>query len=118
MSKTISNFIKRSIEEDIGSGDITSLACIKKNTTGTANLIAKEPCIISGIDIARKIYLYYDKNLIFKPYVKEGEYVNANNLIFSINGSQQSILATERLVLNCMQRMSGITTKPIGLLKK
>ncbi len=111
MDKIIKDFIKRSLLEDIGHGDITSLACIQENTIGEAQLIAKEDCRIAGIEIAKHIYTFYDQKLHFQSFVKNGENVKKNQKIFSISGSQKSILATERLVLNCMQRMSGIATK-------
>ena len=118
MTKKINDFIKKSIEEDIGSGDVTSIACIKKGTIGEAQLIAKEPCQIAGIDIAKKIYTFYDKNLDIKPFFKDGDSVKKNSVIFLISGDRRSILATERLVLNCMQRMSGIATKTHKFINK
>ena len=111
MDKIINDFIKKSLAEDIGGGDITSQACIDTDALGKAQLIAKENCQIAGIDIAAKIYSLYDKKLDFKSFKKDGETIKKNDIIFSIFGNQQSILATERLVLNCMQRMSGIATK-------
>jgi len=111
MDITIDNFIKTSLNEDIGSGDITSLACIDQNTSGSAKLIAKESCKIAGINIAKKIYNTYDAHLFFSPLVDEGELLKSGDVIFTIKGKKHSILATERLVLNCMQRMSGIATK-------
>jgi len=111
MDKIINDFIKKSLAEDIGGGDITSQACIDTDALGKAQLIAKENCQIAGIDIAAEIYSLYDKKLDFKSFKKDGETIKKNDIIFSIFGNQQSILATERLVLNCMQRMSGIATK-------
>ncbi|MAQ31513.1 MAG: nicotinate-nucleotide diphosphorylase (carboxylating) [Flavobacteriales bacterium] len=111
MEQILSDFIKTSFQEDLRKGDITSIACIDKKKKGTAKLIAKESCIIAGLKIAQSIYHTLDKNLIFKPIVKDGQKINKNDIIFSISGNQQAILASERLVLNCMQRMSGIATK-------
>jgi len=111
MNKIIDDFIKRSIEEDIGNGDITSIACVKKNQYGQAKLIAKEDCKIAGIKIAKKIYSFYDNQLKFLTFFQDGSNVKKGDVIFEISGYQRSILATERLVLNCMQRMSGIATK-------
>ena len=110
MEKILSNFIKTSLQEDIRKGDITSIACIDKKR-GKAKLIAKESCIIAGLKIAKSIYHTVDNNLVFKPCVKDGQKIKKNDIIFSISGNQQAILASERLVLNCMQRMSGISTK-------
>ena len=111
MEKILSNFIKTSLQEDIRKGDITSIACIDKEKRGKAKLIAKESCIIAGLKIAKSIYHTVDSNLVFKPCVKDGNEIKKNDIIFSISGNQQAILASERLVLNCMQRMSGISTK-------
>ena len=118
MDITINNFIKTALNEDIGSGDITSLACINKNTSGSAKLIAKEACKIAGINIVKKIYNTYDANLIFSPIVSDGEFLKSGDVAFTIKGKQHSILATERLVLNCMQRMSGIATKTNAFVKQ
>ena len=111
MEKTINDFIKKALHEDIGSGDITSIACVTQNSQGKVELITKEDCQIAGIEIARKIYSFYDETLKFKSFFKDGDSVKQNTCIFTLSGNQQSILATERLVLNCMQRMSGIATK-------
>mgnify|MGYP001369590744 CR=1 FL=1 len=118
MDITIDNFIKKALTEDIGSGDITSLACIDKNACGEAKLITKEACKIAGINIAKKIYNNYDGSLLFLPTVKDGQLVKSGEVVFTIQGKTHSILATERLVLNCMQRMSGIATKTHQFISK
>ena len=118
MKKKTINFIKKALAEDIGSGDITSMACIPENSTGSAKLISRENCKIAGIEIAKEIYSFYDYSLKFKTSIKDGEKVSANQIIFTISGNQRSILATERLMLNCMQRMSGIATKTNKYLEK
>ncbi len=111
MNKIINDFIKKALAEDIGTGDITSLACIKKNTVGKAQLITKEKCQIAGINIAQHIYNFYDKDLCFEPLFKDGDTIEKNDVVFKLSGNQHAILATERLVLNCIQRMSAIATK-------
>lgn len=111
MEKLISDFVKKSLSEDVGTGDITSMACIPISKKGQAHLIAKEPCYVSGINIAKYIYQIYDSSLKLNTKIDDGQKVQKNDVIFTISGSQHSILATERLVLNCMQRMSAITTK-------
>ena len=118
MNKIINDFIKKALSEDIGKGDITSIACIKKNTIGKAQLIAKEKCQIAGIKIAQHIYNFYDKNLLFKPLFKDGETIKKNDVVFKLSGNQHTILATERLVLNCIQRMSAIATKTHKFIEK
>ena len=111
MKNILEDFIKKSLQEDVGQGDLTSNACITKQSIGIAKLITKEACYISGINLAQHIYQFYDKQLIFKSITNEGQFVKKNETIFTVQGSKHAILATERLVLNCMQRMSGITTK-------
>ena len=111
MNKRITDFIQKALQEDLGTGDVTSNACIQKNSTGNAKLLTKEECYISGINLAKEICHYYDDSLKFTTFAKDGDMIKKNTIIFTINGNKHSILATERLILNCMQRMSGITTK-------
>ena len=98
------------INEDIGDGDHTSLSCIPNDAKGKAQLLVKENCIIAGVDLAADIFKKIDSNLIFKKLVNDGELVSAGDIIFTIEGSSQAILQAERLVLNFMQRMSGIAS--------
>tara|TARA_B100000809_G_C15136562_1_gene530857 strand:+ start:3238 stop:4074 length:837 start_codon:yes stop_codon:yes gene_type:complete len=98
------------INEDIGDGDHTSLSCIPNDAKGKAQLLVKEKCIIAGVDLAADIFKKIDSNLIFKKLVNDGELVSAGDIIFTIEGSSQAILQAERLVLNFMQRMSGIAS--------
>ena len=118
MDKRIKDFIKKALHEDIGSGDITSIACITKHSQGKVQLIAKEDCKIAGVEMARSIYSFYDKTLNFESFYKDGNDVKKNKCIFTLSGNKRSILATERIVLNCMQRMSGIATKTNNILMK
>jgi nicotinate-nucleotide pyrophosphorylase (carboxylating) len=108
------------IKEDIGDGDHTSLSCIPKNATGKAHLLVKEDCIIAGVDLAETIFNKIDSKLSFNKFINDGEAVKIGDIIFTIEGSSQSILQAERLVLNFMQRMSGIasnTNKYVKLLE-
>ena len=111
MDKKMKDFIKNALFEDLGNGDITSLACINKESRGKIQIIAKEPCQIAGIEIVKYIYHTYDSNIELDLYVQDGESVKKNNVILEAYGRNHSLLATERLILNCMQRMSGIATK-------
>lgn len=106
----IDELIELAIKEDIGDGDHTSLACIPKNATGKAQLLVKENGIIAGVDLASKIFKKIDSKLNFKRLKKDGDSVHVGDVVFTIRGSNQSILKAERLVLNFMQRMSGIAT--------
>ncbi len=109
--KKLHRFIERCVEEDIKDGDHTSICCIPDKKTGTANLISKENSIVAGVELAKNIFHYYDKNLKVEIFKKDGQNITINDTILKVTGKIRSILAMERLVLNCMQRMSGIATK-------
>jgi nicotinate-nucleotide pyrophosphorylase (carboxylating) len=107
----IKELVEIAIREDIGSGDHSSLACIPADKMGHAYCIAKEDGVIAGIDLAGYIFKRIDAGLRFEPKVKDGENIKKGDLIFDIYGSDISILTAERLVLNFMQRLSGIATQ-------
>lgn len=98
------------INEDIGDGDHTSLSCIPADAKGKAQLLVKENCIIAGVNLAKVIFNKIDRNLIFTQLINDGEAVSVGDIVFTIEGSSQTILQAERLVLNFMQRMSGIAS--------
>lgn len=108
---TIDQIILKALEEDLGSGDHSSLSTIPKTANGKAELIAKEKGVIAGIDIARKVFLAVDSNIIFINNISDGAEVEVGDIIFSVEGSSISLLSAERLALNFMQRMSGVATK-------
>lgn len=109
-NRILKDFIKRCLEEDIGDGDHSSLACIPAGATGKARLLVKERGILSGCRIAGEIFRIADESLQFQPFISDGSEILPGNIVFHIHGSIQSILKSERLVLNIMQRMSGIAT--------
>ncbi len=104
------NFIKAGLEEDVRDGDHTSLACIPKTATNTAKLLVKDVGILSGMDVAKTVFEYLDENAEFKAFIKDGEDVNEGDVAFEVTCNSQALLKGERLVLNTMQRMSGIAT--------
>lgn len=104
------DFILRSLAEDIGDGDHSSLACIPSDAAGKAKLIIKEKCILAGVRVATEIFSVTDKDLKLEIFISDGAEVNPGDIAFIVSGSQQSILKSERLTLNIMQRMSGIAT--------
>lgn len=111
MSKlALNSFIRLALQEDIGSGDHTSLSTIPASAVNKADLIIKENGILAGIDLAKRIFNTVDKNLKVTVYIKDGNTVKKGDIAFTVKGSARSILTAERLVLNCMQRMSGIAT--------
>mgnify|MGYP006155440521 FL=1 len=106
----LKRFIEQAIIEDIGSGDHTSLATIPNNATGKAKLLVKEKGIIAGVEVALAIFNAFDSTLTIDVLITDGEAVNIGDIVLYVSGNQQSILKAERLVLNTMQRMSGIAT--------
>ena len=111
-------FIKNAISEDIQSGDISSMACIPTNSLKSAKLDVKESCIIAGIQLVEKILNFYDSDIKFKKLISDGSKVNKGSVPFLIEGNARSILAIERIILNTLQRMSGIATITNSLVKK
>lgn len=106
----IESFISFSLQEDIGSGDHTSLATIPANAKGKARLLVKDEGIIAGVELAVKIFHKVDPSLVVTIMIKDGSKVKFGDIVLTVEGSDRSILTAERLVLNCMQRMSGIAT--------
>ena len=107
----VDQFILNSLNEDVGDGDHTSLATIPKGTEGKAKLLVKDEGILAGIELAEEIFRIVDANLKLKIFINDGAKVKYGDVAFEVEGDTQSILKAERLVLNCMQRMSGIATK-------
>lgn len=103
--------IANAIREDVGDGDHSSLACIPADAQGKAKLLVKEDGIIAGIDFAKMIFAYVDKDLKIETFIQDGAEVKVGDIVFYVSGSSQSILKAERFVLNSMQRMSAIATK-------
>ena len=109
-SRILREFILRSVGEDLGDGDHSSLACIPWEATGKANLLIKEEGILAGAEVAQEVFSFIDKDLVCDILINDGSKIKPGDTGFIISGRQQSILKSERLVLNIMQRMSGIAT--------
>lgn len=109
-NRILREFILRSLAEDLGDGDHSSLACIPEETTGKAKLLIKEKGLLAGIRVAGELFATIDKDLKFDVVLEDGTFVVPGDIAFYLSGRQQSILKSERLVLNIMQRMSGIAT--------
>ncbi|CAH0335590.1 Nicotinate-nucleotide pyrophosphorylase [carboxylating] [Flavobacterium sp. CECT 9288] len=103
--------IENAIREDVGPGDYSSLACIPTAAIGKAKLLVKENGIIAGVAFAKMVFQYVDPNLIVETFIEDGAAVVKGDVVFHVSGSSQSILKSERVVLNAMQRMSAIATK-------
>ncbi len=114
----INDFIDLAIREDIGDGDHTSLACIPESTLGKAKLLVKDQGIIAGIDIAKRIFHRFDANLSMQVMIEDGSSVKYGDIAFYVEGKSLSILQCERLVLNVMQRMSGVATQTNAYVKQ
>ncbi len=116
----IHHFITESLKEDVGDGDHTSLSTIPADTTVKARLLVKDEGILAGVELADEIFNIVDAGLKLNVFLNDGAAVKHKDVAFEVEGNAQSILKAERLVLNCMQRMSGIATKTheiVGLLK-
>lgn len=104
-------FIINALKEDVGDGDHTSLATIPAETAGKAKLLVKDEGILAGVELASEIFRIVDEQLRMTVFLTDGAKVKYGDTAFEVEGSAQSILKAERLVLNCMQRMSGIATR-------
>lgn len=106
----LAEFIRHSFNEDIGEGDHSSLACIPVDAKGKARLLIKENGILAGVYVAEAIFKYSDKSAVINIINSDGTEVLPGDIAFYVSGNLQSILRSERLALNVMQRMSGIAT--------
>jgi nicotinate-nucleotide pyrophosphorylase (carboxylating) len=106
----IHQFIVNALSEDVGDGDHTSLSTIEAGTQGKAILLVKDTGILAGVELAAEIFREVDPNLKLNVFLNDGAEVKPKDIAFEVEGDAQSILKAERLVLNCMQRMSGIAT--------
>jgi len=114
----LEEIIDRALEEDIGSGDHSTLSCVPADASGVAKLLVKDNGIIAGVELAEQIFKRFDPNLHFERLIIDGSRVQKGDIAFIVSGSSRSILSTERLVLNFMQRMSGIATQTAQLVEK
>ena len=107
----IHQFINNALAEDVGDGDHTSLATIPDGTPGKAKLLVKDHGILAGVELAVRIFHEVDDRLKVTVFLNDGATIKPKDIVLEVEGDAQSILIAERLVLNCMQRMSGIATK-------
>ena len=107
----LDEIIRFALKENIGEGDHSTLACVPNEAVGSAQLLIKENGVLAGVEVAKRIYEIYDPSLEISYFKQDGDRVSKGEIAFVVKGSSQSILTTERLVLNFMQRMSGIATK-------
>lgn len=107
---SIEELIKLAFEEDVADGDHTTLATVEENIIQKARLLVKEDGVIAGVDIAVKVFNFFDPQLNIQVNIKDGSAVKKGDVVLEVKGKARSILTSERLVLNIMQRMSGIAT--------
>jgi nicotinate-nucleotide pyrophosphorylase (carboxylating) len=110
--------IQNALIEDIGSGDVTAMACINSDQQSKAHLLVKEKGILSGMEVAPMVFEALDIEIEFKPYLTDGQAINVGDIAFEVRGKATNILAAERLCLNILQRMSGIATVTHHLAQK
>lgn len=113
----IDQIILNALREDIGDGDHSTLACVPQNAKGKARLLVKDTGVLAGVEVALRIYEMYDPDLTITVFKNDGDTIVPGDIVLTVEGSSQSILTTERLVLNFMQRMSGIATHTARLVK-
>ncbi len=110
MDHLIDDLIKLAFAEDIGDGDHTTLSSIPADAMGKSKLLIKEDGILAGVEIAKKVFAAFDPSLEMEIFINDGAHVKVGDIAFIVSGKIQSLLQTERLMLNIMQRMSGIAT--------
>ena len=114
----VQEIIANALREDIGDGDHSTLACVPENATGKAQLLIKDNGVLAGVELAVEIFKQFDPSLKVTVFKKDGDVVTKGEIAFTVEGSSRSILSTERLVLNFMQRMSGIATQTAKIVQK
>ncbi len=115
---SVEELIDRALEEDIGTGDITTLTTISEDAQGHGKYIAKEDGVLCGIDLAKRVYAKLDAGIEFTAYKQDGDEVKKGDIIAEVRGNAISLLTGERVGLNLMQRLSGTATKTRECVKK
>ncbi len=116
-SEEWSNYFDLWLKEDVGSGDHSSLASIPRGTNGSSRLILKEDGVIAGLELAQALFAYVDEQVIFTPKMKDGEFLKKGTILATAEGPVHSLLVVERLMLNLMQRLSGVATQTHDLVQ-
>lgn len=118
MNELIDRLIDLAFAEDIGDGDHTTLSCIPADAMGKSKLLIKEEGVLAGIEIAKEIFHRFDPEMKVEVFINDGAEVKPGDVTMIVSGKVQSLLQTERLMLNVMQRMSGIATMTRKYVKK
>ena len=109
-NELIEDLLDLAFAEDIGDGDHTTLCCIPESQKGKAQLLIKEEGVLAGVEIAKRVFAKFDPELQVEVLIEDGAHVKPGDIAFYVSGKERSLLQTERIVLNIMQRMSGIAT--------
>ena len=109
-NELLQRLIASALQEDIGEGDHSTLSCISPEAKGKAVLKIKEAGILAGMKVAEAVFRFRQPDILFHAYMKDGDQMKFGDIAFEVEASVHTILQCERLVLNCMQRMSGIAT--------
>ncbi len=115
---TLNAIIDNAIREDVGDGDHSSQSCIPETAIGKAQLLVKENGILAGVEIAKRVFKKFDPNIKIESFIEDGTEVKVGDIVFIVEGKTLDLLKAERLVLNIMQRMSGIATNTNVYVKK
>ncbi|MBR5374105.1 MAG: carboxylating nicotinate-nucleotide diphosphorylase [Paludibacteraceae bacterium] len=110
-NELIEDLLDLAFAEDIGDGDHTTLCCIPESQKGKAQLLIKEEGVLAGVEIAKRVFAKFDPELQVEVLIEDGTHVKPGDIAFYVSGKERSLLQTERIVLNLMQRMSGIATQ-------
>jgi len=108
--KKFYHLVDEALLEDIGEGDHSTLSCIPAGAKGKAQLKIKQDGVLAGMEVAEKIFVYKDRGTLFTAFKKDGDSMKKGEIAFEVESTVHTILSCERLILNCMQRMSGIAT--------
>jgi nicotinate-nucleotide pyrophosphorylase (carboxylating) len=103
-------YLLQFLQEDIGDGDYSTLACVPANASASAKLLVKENGVLAGLEVVKRLYSLYDENITLRCFKNDGDPIKVGDVAFIVSGASQNILTTERTVLNILQRMSAIAT--------
>jgi nicotinate-nucleotide pyrophosphorylase (carboxylating) len=103
-------YLLQFLQEDIGDGDYSTLACVPANASASAKLLVKENGLLAGLEVVKRLYSLYDENITLRCFKNDGDPIKVGDVAFIVSGASQTILTTERTVLNILQRMSAIAT--------
>ncbi|GJM06172.1 MAG: nicotinate-nucleotide diphosphorylase (carboxylating) [marine bacterium B5-7] len=106
----LDEFVERALQEDVGDGDHTSQACIPADARSRAKLLVKDPAVLAGVEVARRIFKRVDPDVEFNVMIEDGQAVSLGDIAFEVECNTRALLKAERLVLNTMQRMTGVAT--------